>query len=54
MSDTAIPATAARRLAADFVALTKPRIISLLLVTTGDVRRGRAGIACSSCSSADI
>jgi protoheme IX farnesyltransferase len=34
MSDTALPTTAARRLAADFIALTKPRIISLLLVTT--------------------
>ena len=34
MSDTAIPATGARAILADFVALTKPRIISLLLVTT--------------------
>ena len=34
MSDTTLPSTAARRLAADFIALTKPRIISLLLVTT--------------------
>jgi len=34
MSHAALPATGARRLAADFVALTKPRIISLLLVTT--------------------
>jgi protoheme IX farnesyltransferase len=34
MSDAAISETGARRLAADFIALTKPRIISLLLVTT--------------------
>jgi heme o synthase len=34
MSDAAISETGARRLVADFVALTKPRIISLLLVTT--------------------
>ena len=34
MSDTAIPATGARAVLADFIALTKPRIISLLLVTT--------------------
>ena len=34
MNDTAIPAAGARGLLADFVALTKPRIISLLLVTT--------------------
>ncbi|HEY8175548.1 MAG TPA: heme o synthase [Gemmatimonadaceae bacterium] len=34
MSETAISATGARALARDFIALTKPRIISLLLVTT--------------------
>ena len=34
MSDTAISATGIRAALADFVALTKPRIISLLLVTT--------------------
>ena len=34
MSETAISATGARALLRDFVALTKPRIISLLLVTT--------------------
>jgi heme o synthase len=34
MSDTAIPAGSARSLLRDFVILTKPRIISLLLLTT--------------------
>jgi len=34
MSDAAIPATGVRAALADFVVLTKPRIISLLLVTT--------------------
>ena len=34
MSDSAIPVTNVRSLLRDFVALTKPRIISLLLVTT--------------------
>jgi len=34
MTDTAIPATGMRAVLADFVVLTKPRIISLLLVTT--------------------
>ena len=34
MSDTALRATGIRAVLADFVALTKPRIISLLLVTT--------------------
>jgi protoheme IX farnesyltransferase len=34
MSDTAISATSVRALARDFISLTKPRIISLLLVTT--------------------
>ena len=34
MTDQAIPATGLRALLRDFVALTKPRIISLLLVTT--------------------
>jgi protoheme IX farnesyltransferase len=34
MNDAAIPATGARAILADFIALTKPRIISLLLVTT--------------------
>ena len=34
MSEQAIPATGVRALVRDFVALTKPRIISLLLVTT--------------------
>ena len=34
MTDQAIPATGLRALVRDFVALTKPRIISLLLVTT--------------------
>jgi heme o synthase len=34
MSDTAIPTSTGRTVLADFVALTKPRIISLLLVTT--------------------
>ena len=34
MSETAIPATGIRALFRDFVTLTKPRIISLLLVTT--------------------
>ena len=34
MSDTAIPVTGVRAAARDFIALTKPRIISLLLVTT--------------------
>jgi heme o synthase len=34
MNDAAIPATGARGILSDFVALTKPRIISLLLVTT--------------------
>jgi protoheme IX farnesyltransferase len=34
MSDTVIEATGSRSLLRDFVALTKPRIISLLLVTT--------------------
>lgn len=34
MSDAAIPTTGARALIRDFVTLTKPRIISLLLVTT--------------------
>jgi protoheme IX farnesyltransferase len=34
MTETAVPGTSIRSLATDFVALTKPRIISLLLVTT--------------------
>jgi protoheme IX farnesyltransferase len=34
MSDTVMPVTGARALLRDFVTLTKPRIISLLLVTT--------------------
>ena len=34
MTDSAIPASGMRALLRDFVALTKPRIISLLLVTT--------------------
>jgi heme o synthase len=34
MNDTALPTTGTRGILADFVALTKPRIISLLLVTT--------------------
>jgi len=34
MNDTAIPVSGARTLARDLVGLTKPRIISLLLVTT--------------------
>ena len=34
MTDTAIPVSGARGILADFIALTKPRIISLLLVTT--------------------
>src|SRR5688572_3244817 len=34
MSETAIPTSTARAVLADFVVLTKPRIISLLLVTT--------------------
>ena len=34
MSNAALPVTGARSLARDFIALTKPRIISLLLVTT--------------------
>jgi heme o synthase len=34
MSEMAVPATGARSVISDFVALTKPRIISLLLVTT--------------------
>ena len=34
MTDTAIPATGMRTVLADFIVLTKPRIISLLLVTT--------------------
>ena len=34
MTDQAIPATGVRALVRDFVTLTKPRIISLLLVTT--------------------
>ena len=34
MSDTEIPTSTVRTIVADFVALTKPRIISLLLVTT--------------------
>jgi protoheme IX farnesyltransferase len=34
MSDSAIPVTGVRGVLRDFVALTKPRIISLLLVTT--------------------
>ena len=34
MSDTALASAGTRGLLRDFVALTKPRIISLLLVTT--------------------
>ena len=34
MTDTAVPATPMRTITRDFIALTKPRIISLLLVTT--------------------
>src|SRR6266568_5146052 len=34
MTDTALPATPMRAITRDFIALTKPRIISLLLVTT--------------------
>jgi protoheme IX farnesyltransferase len=34
MNETALPTTGTRGILADFVALTKPRIISLLLVTT--------------------